>query len=194
MRLFLAVDLPDPFRAALGTLRERLAPAGPGWRWVEARSVHLTLRFLGEVDPEEEQQCREAWRAAVASVERFRFGAGSVGQFPPRGRPRVLWLELRDDPAGSAAALAARLETAARRCGFVPEERAFRGHLTLARARRGGRARRPSEVGVPAELRDQFAEVTDAVLFRSDLRPDGPRYTALERFPLASSGRDGEQG
>lgn len=188
MRLFLAVDLPDPFRKALGALRRRLEPHDPGWRWIDPRAIHLTLRFLGEVDSDDDRRTREAWRRVAAAAKPFLLAAGPLGQFPSSGRPRVLWVAVRDDPAGAAAALAGGLEAVARRSGFVPEERPFRGHLTLARARRGGRPRPPAETGVPAELRHELAEVRDAVLFRSDLRPAGPRYTALEKFPLASSG------
>ena len=71
MRLFLALEVPEAVRAGLVELRARLEPGCPGWRWVRAEAIHLTLRFLGEVDAETDRRSRESWRASAASVRPF---------------------------------------------------------------------------------------------------------------------------
>lgn len=182
MRLFLAVDLPQPVRAGLGRLQSRLRARCGGWRWVRPEGIHLTLRFLGEVGAATDAASREAWREAVRPFSVFRLRLERVGWFPAGGRPRVLWVGVRELlHEGSLAALAGRLEQAARERGFAPEERAFRPHLTLARAERGGRPDWPEEqeAGI-----DETVEVDRVVLFRSELHPSGARYTALETFAL----------
>jgi 2'-5' RNA ligase len=181
MRLFLAVDLPGAERSRLAALQDRLRSECSGWRWAAPPGIHLTIRFLGEIDAEQDQRAREGWRRAAASASCFRLQLAGLGRFPPTGRPRVLWVGTRDDPPGSAAALAAAVEQAAHEAGFAPEPRPFRPHLTLARAARGRRQQLPSDTEF---AQSEAFEVGELVLFRSQLQPHGARYTALERFPL----------
>ena len=183
MRLFVAVDLPPSLRAGLDRLQRRLREGEPGWRWVRPASIHLTLRFLGEVDEQRAAASHVAWQAAAATAEPFVVDVGGVGCFPPRGQPRVLWVGI-DDADGRLARLAGAVDAGAVEAGFQPERRPFRGHLTLARAARDGRPPRPEvDADATAPL-----PVDELVLFRSELLPTGARYTALARFPLGRGG------
>ena len=184
MRLFLAIDLPPEVRDAIAEVQERSRRSCPGWRWVRAEGIHLTLRFLGEVTQADEARQREAWRRAVASHPRIRFEVGGLGVFPGGGRPRVLWLGVKDaSPAGDLEALAEALEDTARKLGFEPEERPFRAHLTLARAEREERPVSPPPGGALLAS-DLVAE--EVVLFRSELGSGGARYSRVAAFPLGS--------
>lgn len=178
----MAVDLSAAQRASLADLQDRLRSECSGWRWVSAAGIHLTVRFLGEVDEGLDREARAGWRAAAASVPGFGIRLDRIGRFPSSGRPRVLWVGIRDDPAGAAADLAAAVEGAARASGFASENRAFRPHLTLARAARGQPQRAPGEVAFDAPAPSAVTELT---LFRSELHPGGARYAVLERYPLA---------
>jgi 2'-5' RNA ligase len=179
MRLFLALELPVEVRERLALLQSELRKKSSGWRWVRPESIHLTLRFLGEVDEHREPACRQGWREAVARFGRFRARVEGLGRFPETGRPRVLWVAVRAEPEERLGELASALEGAARSLGFAPETRPFRPHLTLARAHRRPRFSEPGEP-VPA----MSLPVEEVVLFRSRLGPGGARYTALSRFPL----------
>lgn len=179
MRLFLAVELSEAVRQSLAALQTELRKRCPGWRWVRAESLHLTLRFLGEVDEERDAACRRLWREAVGRFGPFELGLSELGRFPPAGRPRVLWIGARAEPERTLGELAAALEDAARSAGFPAETRPFRPHLTLARAERRPRVPDPAPAGdVPVQ------SVEEIVLFRSRLGPGGARYTALDRFAL----------
>jgi 2'-5' RNA ligase len=187
MRLFLAIDLPDALRREIGELQERLRPVLGGWRWVRPEGIHLTLRFLGEVSPADDARHREAWRRAAGESPAVGFTVGGLGVFPPRSSPRVLWIGVESTrPPDGLGVLAASLEAAARAEGFPEETRPFRPHLTLARAERRGRPRRP-EPERTARLGD--VEASEVVLFESRLGPRGARYTALEAFPLGGGAR-----
>lgn len=183
MRQFLALELSAETRRDIGRIAPRLHALG-GWRWIAPASLHLTLRFLGKVAPDLDEAARSAWARAAAGVDPFCFRLGQLGCFPSGGRPRVLWLGVREE-SGRLAALTGALEQAARDAGFVPEQRPFRPHLTLARARGSARGRRPDPDGAGGEWNEWASEV---VLFRSQLGPAGARYTALASFPLG--GRD----
>lgn len=182
MRLFLALGLPAAIRESLAGAQRVLRSSCTGWRWVRPEGIHLTLRFLGEVSAADDAAQRPSWRRAASRSGPLRLRVAGTGVFPSVRRPRVLWVGVEEiDPGGRLEALAGALEAAARDAGFKAETRNFRPHLTLARAARGGRptAPAPESVGWIGE-----AAIGDLVLFRSELRPQGARYTALERFPL----------
>ncbi|NIM01274.1 MAG: RNA 2',3'-cyclic phosphodiesterase [Acidobacteria bacterium] len=172
--------MPDAWREALDAYRARLEGRLAGWRWSRADSIHLTLRFLGEVDADTDNGARRQWKEAVWAHKPFELRPGPPGWFPPRGRPRVLWASV--DASRELDRLAESLEQAARRAGFEPETRAFRPHLTLARARRNERAGVPG-AGEPP-LAAPAVTVSEVVLYQSVLHPAGARYTALERYRL----------
>jgi 2'-5' RNA ligase len=176
IRSFVAVSLPEPNLTALERHLAECARAAPAYRWVEPDSLHLTLRFLGNVEPE----ALERVRGELASVggTPFTLALDGRGTFGPRTAPRVVWLGVS---AGlePCAALAARVEAVCQRAGLDPEERPFRAHVTLARAFTDG-ARLPPLPDPPA-LAPWTVE--DFVLYESRLRQQ-PRYVPLGRYKL----------
>lgn len=151
-----------------------------GWRWLNSDSIHLTLRFLGTVEQHVDEQARSHWARAVAEHAPFDLRFGSLGRFPERGRPRILWAGVEPDPG--LRALVSDLEDAARGLGFESESREFRPHLTLARAPRGARVTLPEDW--PSRPSAAVFSVSEVILFQSVLHPAGARYTALERYRL----------
>lgn len=151
-----------------------------GWRWANVDSIHLTLRFLGAVEAGVDDVARRTWAEAVRGHGPFKLRLGSLGFFPERGRPRILWVGVESDRR--LTALAASLERAARGLGFESETREFHPHLLLARARRGERATLPEGFAAPLEA-ESFV-VSEVILFRSVLHLGGARYTALECYRL----------
>jgi 2'-5' RNA ligase len=184
MRLFLALDLPHDVRDAIGRARRDLEPRLPGWRWTRAEGVHVTLRFLGEVDDSRLADLAPRWeRAALAATGPISLEVRGLGCFPSSRRPRVLWVGVAEEPdRGRLRALAAATEREARAAGFAAEERGFRPHATLARAVAG-----PASAPPEAEWSFGRAWIESLTLFRSDLGPGGARYTALATFPLGGA-------
>lgn len=180
VRAFVALEIEEALRARIAEGTAALRALLPGVRWVRPEGVHLTLRFLGWALPESlagiETRLREAAAACPPSAARF----SSLGMFPERGSPRVLWLGTHLEP--SVLELQAACERAAAEAGFDPEERPFRSHLTLGRW--SERVRRPElpplDVGA--------TRLERLVLFRSELRRGGAVYTPLAAFPLGHQG------
>ena len=193
MRLFIAIELPD---AARRSLERRVSEmrGNHGWRFVPARNLHLTLRFLGEVSAEQLQPLSAACAPAVQSVTGGSLELTGLGVFPGPRRPRVLWCGLDQHPADWLLPLARKVEQAVRSAGFAAEERAFRPHVTLGRAARGQRPRAPLS-GPGPEGREEAVrfEVSRVVLYRSRLGPAGARYEVLETWPLAGTDAPGPQ-
>ena len=189
VRSFVAVLLPDRVRAGLAAVSAELRGHTRGLAWVRADNLHLTLRFLGEIDPVRLEQVREAVADAAAAVAPFTVSLGGLGGFPSGRAPRVLWASVAAGGEGLEA-LYATLEAWLVARGIPGEGRVFHPHVTLARARdprgAGGLA---SVLGAgPA-----FGEVWVGALhlMRSELDPRGSRYRILAEAPLGDPSGSG---
>lgn len=180
VRSFVAVPLPEPVRVACAALACELAGAsgGEGVRWARSEGYHVTLRFLGNVASEELPELGERLTDAVQSTAPFALSLGAPHLFPKGRRARVVALALA--PEEPLMELAARVEQAVVASGFDPEARGFRAHLTLGRIRN---RRVPALEGAAAPTAPCW-NVSEVVLYRSDLARDGARYTPLTRCPL----------
>jgi 2'-5' RNA ligase len=202
IRAFFAIELGEPARRAAADVARRLreGPGGDGVRWVRPEALHVTLRFLGDVDSDRLAPLASRAARELAALRPFALRLGRAELFPTPSRPRVVALGL--EPAAPLAEVAGAVERAVVAEGFAPEERPFRAHLTLGRVRapqakraaRRGRAEGGPEraarrgPGFPslAALEVPAAEIAveEAVLFQSELSPEGSRYTPLERLRL----------
>jgi 2'-5' RNA ligase len=187
MRLFAALEITPDAREAIVALQRRLAPAvgGPdaALKWNRPDQMHLTLVFIGSVDPAAAAAMIGACQAPIAS-EPFELAFAGIGVFPPRGAPRVLWLGVgagADDVRRVQMEVAGRLAAA----GAPLEARPFHPHVTLARwkASRGADARRVAAVRMDGA---SIHTIIDGVtLFESRQSPAGSVYIPLARAPLA---------
>lgn len=170
VRTFLAVPVPPAVVEQATRLQRELGRALPGVRWARPESMHLTLRFFGDVD----QVTLDGMAEVVLSVERlcspFAVEVRGVGAFPSADRPRVLWLGLGG--AEPLLALYTLLEEKLAAAGIPAESRPFTPHLTLGRARQ----RLPSARSLLEPYREVACgtlPVDRLILFESRLRPGG---------------------
>ena len=188
MRLFVAVEIDEALARGLarigGDLRARVDSRAPGAKltWVAEDRLHLTVRFIGEVD-ESRASTVAASLAPPLSVASFDLTMESIGTFPPTGRPRVIWAGIREGRE-SMAAIEREVSTRLASCGIPPEGRDYSPHLTLARVRDPAhlRARDVLEGVPPGPL--GTTRVDAITLFQSRLSPKGPTYVALQRTAL----------
>ena len=185
MRTFVAVELDEDCRRALLRAVERLKPMAGGVRWVGAESMHLTLKFIGEVDELAIPGAISAVQPAADEAAPFDMRVAGVSGFPPSGKPRVIHVGV-EEPGGRLAALQAAVESAlARELGVAPEQRRWTPHVTLGRVKDNGRCPRMEQIA--AQVPEQefgTVYVESFVLMASELRPTGAVYTPLHRFLL----------
>lgn len=179
LRLFVAVEVPDPVKESVEEAFRRWREEFPKARWAPRENWHVTLKFLGRTWPRLADWVPQRVEAAVRDVEPFRTRITGVGGFPSPAKARVLWAGLGDED-GRASGLAAKIEGGLLE-EFPAEKRAFHPHLTVARS------------DPPVKLPPEFAEtplvteeweVDHVVLFRSHLRRPAPLYEPLARLPL----------
>lgn len=188
MRTFIAFDLPDALRTELQAASQRLQRklAAAPLRWVAADSIHLTLKFLGEIEEGQVAAVVERLQAAAASIAPLEISLTQLGAFPTAQRPRVLWAGLRAPAALGELQLAVEVQLA--QLGFPPEGRPFTPHLTLARAQRDARPAQLAAVA-PALAAESLEPLTAALreitLFQSQLNRGGAVYNPLVRIHLA---------
>ena len=178
-RLFAGIALPADVRERLGGLCAGLA----GVRWVAVENMHVTLRFIGDVD----RAAGDDVHAALSSVAApaFALRLAGIGCFESRGRVRTIWAGI--EKSASLDHLADKVESAIVRAGFEPGGRKFKGHVTLARLKNVPLAR----IGGYLESHSAFAaepfSVESFALFRSHLGKGGPVYERLADYALAAA-------
>lgn len=187
IRAFIAIELSQDIQFHLREVQQQLSEMGIRCvRWVSTKNIHLTLQFLGETPPAKLDKLTLHMKPVVAAQEVFSFHVQGLGAFPNNHRPRVIWIGLQA-PAGLAT-LHNVLENTVQSVGIAVEDRPFSPHLTLGRVKREAT---PSEIQNLSLALDELKvgtlgsiTVNTVTLFRSDLHPDGPVYSAMAHFTL----------
>lgn len=183
MRTFVAVPLPNDAIALLESFQTALRKTGAEARWTSAGSIHLTLKFLGEIESGAVPDLKDALNVVACQHARFTLLMRGLGAFPTVANPRVVWCGLEGD-TDRLGALQREIEIACAGLGFPPEDRPFKPHLTLGRVKGRRNLQRLTEcirIGTPLETRisvDRFR------IYRSTLRPSGAVYDVLEELAL----------
>jgi len=184
IRCFIAVDVAEELRQVLAREYRLLARQVKGLRWVTPNNYHLTLKFLGEVAREQIPAIAQVVRRAAAAVAPFTVRLVGLGAFPQRSNPRVVWVSVSEGTA-ELRALWRQIDGGLAELGFAADQRRFTPHLTIARARSGLNSAELQPVFRRLQARDWGAyTVTTVNIMQSQLQPNGPIYTVLERIPL----------
>ena len=185
-RTFIAVELPENIRSDIRKLQHVFRSYRFDIRWVKTQNMHLTLKFLGDVDPAHVEPIWNVLTEIVGQHPVFELLPRGMGVFPNIRQPRILWAGI----AGQMDALRnlhRSVEIALDPLGFTAEKRLFKGHLTIGRIKKRIDPKRLADA-----LRthqnfesDPFA-VERLVLFKSELLPGGPNYTKLYEMPFGN--------
>lgn len=187
LRAFIAISLPDPVLQGIVTAQETLKRSGLKIRWVRKEGIHLTLKFLGDIDRDSVEKISEAMERATGSFSPFTLWAEGIGVFPNLRRPRVAWVGLSGD-IEILRALQRDLESQLSGLGFPKEKRPFKGHLTLGRVKgRLDGIKLQEALEDLGDFRTESFTAQSLVLFQSELRPDGAVYSRVAEVPLKSA-------
>ena len=187
-RTFIALEMNELMQRHLNEFIQQMAPVLPGLRWVDPRSIHFTLAFLGELDAEQLTLAYEAAQLAALRSRSFSYSLTKPGIFGTPRQPRVLWMGIKES-SGSLKRLYNLLQRELVRRGFTGESRPFSPHLTLARAKA---PLNPTEQAALQKILAPHykATSTDAYaatyihVMKSELSRTGATYTLLQEYTL----------
>lgn len=184
MRAFIAAEIDDAIRAQLSAVRDSGFLQESVVRWVHPDRMHLTLKFLGEIDPDSVADVTKALEHASEGVAPFVLEFASLGFFPDAKRPRVFWAGIEDCDK-ILKKVHNRLEAELAKLKFEEDRKPFRPHLTLARIK--GKLSGSTDLGDRQQMNFGKQTVRALTLFKSVLRPQGPIYTPLSVVTLKES-------
>jgi len=179
IRAFIAVVPSGEVQNAMEKYLSQLRPLA-NHKWVNRSQLHVTLRFLGEIDPKVFDEIK--MKLEDVKIAPFRISLDHCGAFPGIARAKVLWIS-GETGSSELKQLAAQTEQIAVSCGIAPEEKKFSPHLTIARTRIEGNM--PEELIKAMKDAPVFSwQCKDFVLMQSQLTPHGPIYTEAKRYQL----------
>ena len=185
IRTFIAVEIPDKIISSIAKVQEDIKTFGFKIRWVRPERIHLTLKFLGDIEAADTENVGRAVCEAATGVTPLSLQAKGLGVFPGIRRPRVVWAGITGQ-LETLRWLQETLDENLAGIGFPREKRPFKGHLTL------GRIQKKIDPKTLIEALDKFGNFeTEAftadrvVLFKSELKASGAVYTKLMSTPLA---------
>jgi 2'-5' RNA ligase len=181
IRTFIALELPPSLISLLAKVQENIQTMGLRAKWVRPDNIHLTLKFLGNINPADIEKIGRAMVDAVSEFETFNLVAAGIGVFPGVNRPRVIWVGLKGQ-VQLLFAMQRRLEDNLAVLGYKKEKRPFKGHLTLGRFRQN--VNRETIRRVLQEFGNLASEeftVRRVIFYKSDLKPTGAVYSELQQ-------------
>jgi 2'-5' RNA ligase len=189
IRAFIAVELPKDLKKELAALEMLLKNNGPSVvKWVDPDSIHITLKFLGEISTDKVEKLIQAMDEAVKGTAPFQLEVRKLGAFPAPDRPQVIWVGVKGE-VDKITRLQQSIEASCERLGFSRENRAFTPHLTLGRVRDEARPNERQRLGKQL-METSFTslhnvEVTEINLLKSQLTPAGAIHTIIGTVKLA---------
>ena len=181
IRTFIALELPREVKGLLQEVQQALKRLKIRARWVRPENIHLTLKFLGDVNPDAVDGIGDAMIRAADGIPSLVLSVKGIGVFPGTKRPRVIWVGLEGDTR-SLFALQDHMEEKLAEVGFPKDKRSFKAHLTL------GRIKQAANPAVIHRMMNQYAGLSSeeftcrqVILFKSDLKPSGAVYSKLKQ-------------
>ncbi len=183
IRTFVCIEIPESILARIDRLQANLRQIDAQVSWTSPSNIHLTLKFLGNVEVSRIKRIGLAIERAASNIRPFEIEVGSAGCFPSPRKPRVLWVGISVVPE-PLKLLYVEIERELGREGFPPETRAFSPHLTIGRIRTPHNSALLGATLIATGFTPQAFETSEVVVMRSDLKPTGLIYTRQAVIPL----------
>ncbi len=186
IRTFIAIKLTPEILSNISKLQEELKKTSAQVKWVKPENIHLTLKFLGHITPEELEKVKIVTRETMEPFAPFEISVSGLGAFPKIKYPRVIWVGI-DKGKEELKRIAFNIEENLAKIGFDREKRKFSPHLTLGRMKSLNGRERLTEILTKNRVTNLGnMGVAKISIVKSELRPQGPVYTTLEEINLRS--------
>lgn len=187
MRAFIAISLPAEVKNQLTLIQNQLKNSRADVKWVEPDNLHLTLKFLGEINEKTLDNVEKILEETTENNSIFKVRLGSLGAFPSLNSPRVIWVDLKEG-SSEVKIIAAELERKIAFLGIPKEDKPFSCHITLGRTRSALNRKELIQLFLNSGEKERLEfGVEKITLFKSTLKPSGPVYEALKEANLKNS-------
>jgi len=183
LRSFIAIELPEAVKSALSEFQQELEKCGADVRWVKPEGIHLTLKFLGNINDKDVDRIVKTVEGTCKKYTAFNLEIAGAGVFPNKKTPRVLWVGITGN--GAFAKLQQEIEDAMASMGFEKENRKFVPHLTLGRFRSSiGKEALLDKIELQKDNKFGVIDVKTVSFMKSDLSPAGAKHTRVAEILL----------
>ncbi len=178
-RAFIAIELNEAVHSKIASLQSILKKSNADVKWLESGSIHLTLKFLGNMEIQKIKEIEEILNETAAGLEPFALTLKGIGAFPGLDHPRVIWVGV-ESGASQSKQLVKTIEEKLEIIGIPREEREFYAHITLGRVKSQKNIHNLEKIIAATEFAAGSAvDVNHLTLFKSQLSREGPVYTPL---------------
>lgn len=180
-RGFIAIDI--PFSHKINELSNQIKNSGTNVKLVKPENIHITLKFLGDIDEELVEEIEKTIRQSIKDISSFKIKLVGTGVFPNQRYIKIIWIGIRDH--GELGKIANNIDEQLAKFGFEKEKRPFSPHLTIARVKSAKNKEKLMEI-VNKYHEAKFAEINveSIKLKKSELTPEGPIYTTIKEIKL----------
>ncbi len=188
IRSFLAIDLPKSNKEEILEIIERYQKlTKSGIKWVSRENLHITIKFLGEFDPDHTPNLKDCIQANLQKIPKFDLRIDRLGAFPNSSKPKEIWLGFTCPP--NLIQIHQYIEDCITQLGYEKDDRSFSPHLTIGRIRRDVSYSGIKEIGqvlsnIHFEFQTEFT-AEKVTFFKSELSREGPKYTTLFEVSLS---------
>lgn len=183
LRSFICIEIPESIKERIGRLQDTLRAIDAQVSWTKPSNIHLTLKFLGNVEASRIARISQSLERAAHGMNSLEIDVSGAGCFPSARNPRVLWIGFSDVPE-PLRELYSNIEAELARQGFDREKRKFSPHLTIGRVREPHNSAQLAEALIAGGFESEVFRATKVILMRSDLKPTGAVYTPQAVIPL----------
>lgn len=189
LRCFIAIEMPETVKSVLSEIEEGLKKSKADVKWVKPDNIHLTLKFLGNIKEENTEKIIKIMGKTCSHYNPFNLEIKGVGMFPYIKSPRVLWVGIESNDV--LKTLQEEIDNGMASIGFEREDKKFTPHLTLGRFRSSTGKEGLMEI-IKLHEKDSFGiiNVKSISLIRSDLNPEGARYSKIAEVSLEKMGKN----
>ncbi|MFC1726821.1 RNA 2',3'-cyclic phosphodiesterase, partial [candidate division KSB1 bacterium] len=180
IRTFIAIKIPGSVKSDINNWQDKLRGIVSGIKWVKSDNIHITLKFLGNIEEKMVLQLKEAIERSVENVSPFEIEVKGEGCFPNVNRPRVVWVGV-DKGKDIISETVLKIENECSKLGFDRENRPYRPHLTVGRVKKIIKSTEDlRRFFYDNPFRSEIFNANEIILMKSDLKPEGPVYTPIE--------------
>lgn len=183
IRTFIAISLPDDVKTNIVRVMETMKKVESNVRWVQPSSLHLTLKFLGNIETTKIKDVTSCLEEVSKKYKPFSFSLNGLGVFPNEVKPRVFWIGVKQGKE-ILEKMQQDIEERLWEKGFAKEERPFSPHLTVGRVANTSGGERLGAILGNIHFEEQFVSVNELLLMKSDLKPSGAVYSRIAGFKL----------